>query len=458
MGVRRIWCEYAALPTGPAAGVLINIADGLIERIDSNVEWDGTCDRLEGFTMPGFANAHSHAFHRALRGRTHGGAGDFWSWREQMYQIAGRLTPDNYLPLARAVFGEMLLAGYTCVGEFHYVHHMPSGEPYAEPNAMGHAIVEAARQSGIRLTLLDACYLRGGIDVAMSEQQRRFCDGSAPQWSSRVEQLVAQVAGGANANARVGAAIHSVRAVGPDAIAVVATFAQSRGMPLHAHVSEQLAENEQSVAAYGMSPTQLLARQGALTADFTAVHATHLEPGDVALYANAGCSCCLCPTTEADLGDGVGSSDQFRDAGIPMAIGSDQHGVIDPFSEVRGIELHERLATHRRGANKPADLLAVGTRNGYRSLGWHSGGSIEPGALADLTTIGLSSVRMSGTHSGELIEAAIFCATATDVRNVIVAGVTVVSNGAHVRLDVATDLRLAIAALDDGDSHRAGTS
>ena len=408
--------------------------------------------------MPGFANAHSHAFHRALRGRTHSGAGDFWSWREQMYQVADRLTPDNYLPLARAVFGEMLLAGYTCVGEFHYVHHTPAGEPYAETNVMGHAIIEAARQSGIRLTLLDACYLRGGIDVAVSEQQRRYCDGSALQWSSRVELLIEQVAAAGDKNVRVGAAIHSVRAVDPEAIAAVATFARRKGLPLHAHVSEQLAENEQSVAAYGMSPTQLFARQGALSDDFTAVHATHLEPSDIALYASAGCTCCLCPTTESDLGDGIGPSNQFREAGVRMAIGSDQHAVIDPFCEMRGIELNERLATRRRGVNKPADLLAAGTRNGYRALGWHNGGSIEPGALADLTTIGLSSVRMSGTQSDELIESTIFCATATDVRNVIVAGVTVVTNGAHVRLDVATDLRLAIAALDDGDSHRAGAS
>ena len=455
---RRIWCERAALPTGPVAGVRITIVDGLIERVDSQVERDDDDEFLGGFTMPGFANAHSHAFHRALRGRTHGGAGDFWKWREQMYDVAARLTPDNYLPLARAVFGEMLLAGYTCVGEFHYVHHAPAGESYVEPNAMGHAIIEAARQSGIRLTLLDACYLHGGINVGVSDQQRRYSDGSALQWISRVEQLIEQVAAAGSPNVRVGAAIHSVRAVDPAAIAAVATFARSKGLPLHAHVSEQLAENEQSNAAYGMSPTRLLAQNGALTEDFTAVHATHLGSDDVQLYAAAGCTCCLCPTTESDLGDGIGPSDQFRDAGVRMAIGSDQHAVIDPFGEMRGIELHERLATQRRGANKPLGLFASGTYNGYRGLGWHNGGNIESGALADLTTIGLDSVRLSGTRPADLIESMIFSATASDVRNVIVGGVTVVAAGAHVGLDVASELRRAIGAIDDGHSRIARQS
>ena len=448
MADRRIWCQHAALPSGVVDGVLVTISDGIIVRIDTNVEWPTDSHRLEGLTLPGLANAHSHAFHRALRGRTHSGAGDFWTWREQMYAIAGRLTPENYLPLARAVFAEMLQAGYTCVGEFHYVHHLPSGDPYLERNAMGYAVIEAARQTGIRLTLLDACYLHGGISQPLSEQQRRFSDGSAQSWVDRVAALFAvNGATDREATVRIGAAIHSVRAVDASAIAVVARFAAAHAMPLHAHVSEQLAENDQVGGAYGCSPTELLAQQGALSQMFTAIHATHLSDGDVSLYGAAECTCCLCPTTERDLADGIGPSCELRTAGVRLAIGSDQHAVIDPFEEMRGIELDERLASMKRGNHPPRDLLQAATSNGYRCLGWANGGSITVGALADFVTIGLDSVRLAGLSPHALVDAAVFCASASDVRTVIVAGRTVVADGRHVDLDVGGELSRAISAL-----------
>ncbi len=446
--MRRLWCQHALLPSGIADGVLVTIDNGLIAQLERITECPPDAEQLDGVTTPGFANAHSHAFHRALRGRTHRGRGDFWVWRDQMYALAGRLTPENYMPLARAVFAEMLMAGYTAVGEFHYVHHAADGKPYADSNAMGNAIIEAARQAGIRLTLLDACYLQGGTGQPVSEQQRRFSDGSAAAWMSRIAALRSSLADrSVGDTVRIGAAIHSVRAVDAGSIALVARFAAQHDMPLHAHVSEQVAENEQIATAFGCSPTQLLAQQGALSARFTAVHATHLTNDDITLYSATGSVCCFCPSTERDLADGIGPSRGLREAGVKLAIGSDQHAVVDPFEEMRGIELDERLLSMRRGTHPADDLVAAGTVNGYRSLGWHVGGAIEVGALADLTTISTDSVRLAGAPTDALVDAVVFCATASDVHNVIVAGHTVVRGGRHVSIDVADELSRAISAL-----------
>ena len=207
-----------------------------------------------------------------------------------MYELAGALDPDSCFALSRAAFGEMALAGITCVGEFHYLHHAPDGTPYEDPNAMGRAVLAAAHAVGLRVTLLDACYLHGGIE--------RFRDRDAAAWVERVDALAER------GPARVGAAIHSVRAVDPEAARVVAEWAADR--PLHAHVSEQPKENEDTLARHGRTPTALLADAGALGEHFTAIHATHLTDEDVALLGGAGATICLCPTTERDLADGIG--------------------------------------------------------------------------------------------------------------------------------------------------------
>jgi formiminoglutamate deiminase len=450
----RVWCEHAALPTGTVSGVLIDIDDDRIVRVEPGVALapDGDTIRLGGITLPGLANGHSHAFHRALRGRTHRGRGDFWVWREQMYAIAARLTPENYLALARATFAEMVLAGYTAVGEFHYVHHRPDGSPYDDSNAMGHALIQAAADAGIRLTLLDACYLRGGWKTELAAGQRRFSDGTAQAWCERVAALAlpsrsASPSASPSPMCRIGAAIHSVRAVDAPSIAVVAKFAARHEMVLHAHVSEQIAENDEAAGEYGCTPTEILAQHGVLSEQFTAVHATHLTAADIGLYASARCTCCLCPTTERDLADGIGPSAELRNAGVALSIGSDQHAVIDPFEEMRGIELDERLRSMRRGAHSPAELLAVGSANGYRSLGWNNGGSIAAGALADLVTVSLGSVRLAGCDESALVDAIVFGAAPADVTDVMVGGRVVVRNGAHASIDVAASLRDSIAAV-----------
>ncbi len=435
------------LGSGTVAGVLIEIEGDRIVKVEPGIAVapDGHTIRLGGVTLPGLANGHSHAFHRALRGRTHRGHGDFWVWREQMYAVAARLTPENYLALARATFAEMLLAGYTAVGEFHYVHHRPDGSPYDDPNAMGEALMHAAGDAGIRLTLLDACYLRGGWKTGLAAEQRRFSDGTAHAWCERVELLASSAL--PSPMCRVGAAIHSARAVDAPSIAVVAGFATRHEMPLHAHVSEQPAENDHVAGEYGCTPTGILAQHGALSERFTAVHATHVTAADIGLYASARCTCCFCPTTERDLADGIGPSAELSEAGVALSIGSDQHAVIDPFEEMRGIELDERLRSTRRGTHDPAELLAAGSANGYRSLGWPDGGSIVVGALADLMTVSLDSVRLAGCGDSALVDAVVFAATAADVTDVMVGGRFVVHDGAHVSIDVAAALRDSIAAV-----------
>jgi formiminoglutamate deiminase len=441
----RWWCERAWLgdPDGATEpGVAVTVVGDRVTAVETGMAGPSEgAERLAGLTIPGVANAHSHAFHRALRGRTHSSGGTFWTWRETMYDLAARLDPDTYRALATATFAEMALAGFTCVGEFHYLHHGPDGRPYADPNAMGDAIRAAAEAAGVRLTLLDTCYLQGGPGVGPDPRQRRFSDGDASTWADRVGHL------SATATARIGAAFHSVRAIDPAAMEDVAAWAREAGAPLHAHVSEQPAENQQCLDAHGCTPMEFLEARGVLDDRFTAVHATHLTPGDLALLARSGAGCCLCPTTERDLADGIGPTAALRDQGTPLCLGTDSHAVIDPFEEARAVELDERLASLRRGTHPPGALLGMATTEGYRRLGWPEGGRIEVGALADLTTVALDSPRLAGTPGDQVVAGVVFGATAADVHHVVVGGRTVVRDGSHLRVDVTRELQQTIHAL-----------
>ncbi|MET1038890.1 MAG: formimidoylglutamate deiminase [Aeromicrobium sp.] len=315
-------------------------------------------------TVPGFANCHSHVFHRALRGRVTG-ADSFWSWRDHMYAVAAALDPDLLFDLAAATFAEMRLAGIRTVGEFHYLHHGADGRGYDDPNAMGEALIAAAREAGVAIALLDTCYLGAGFGRGAEGVQRRFSDGDADRWAERVETLRRRYRG--EDDVVVGAAIHSVRAVPRDQLATVASAFPDA--PLHVHVSEQPAENDECVAATGLTPVGLLAEAGAWTPRTTAVHATHLTVEDVATLGAARSFVCLCPTTEAELADGIGPSVALRDAGARVTLGSDSHTVIDLFAEARAVEMHERLATGIRGAWTAEQLWAAATTTGHASLG-----------------------------------------------------------------------------------------
>lgn len=442
-GAVALWCEFAWLGGERAeAGVLIELEGERIDSVTAGVaEPPAGATSLPGLTIPGFTNAHSHAFHRALRGRTQAGRGDFWTWRKRMYEVAEAIDPNAYLALARATFAEMALAGVTAVGEFHYLHHAPGGQRYEDPNEIGRALMRAAREAGPRITLLDTCYLSGGIGREVEGAQLRFSDGSAEGWAERVDALEPEP------GARLGAAIHSVRAVDPESATRVGAFAAERSWPLHAHVSEQPAENEECRAAYGVTPTALLAEAGALSERFTAVHATHLADTDFALIGDPGCAVCLCPTTERDLADGVGAARRLADAGAGLSLGTDSHAVIDPLEEARAVELDQRLEGGRRGNHSAAELLDAATAGGSVSIGWPEAGSIAPDRLADLVTIGLDGVRLAGAAADQLIEAAVFAGAAADVRHVVVGGEFIVRDGRHRSLDVADELARAIALL-----------
>ncbi len=364
---------------------------------------------LDGVALPGFANTHSHAFHRALRGRTHADGGTFWTWRQQMYALASRLDPDRYFALARAVYAEMVLAGMTVVGEFHYLHHDHRGRPYADPHAMSEALVAAAAEAGIRLTLLDVCYLAGGLTANghqdLDPVQQRFSDGSVEAWAERIGAFAAAHPG--SDTVRIGAAAHSVRAVPSEDLARLATLRPTG--PLHVHLSEQPAENAAVQAFHGCTPAELLHRHGLLGPTTTAVHATHLTATDIALLGDTGTGVCICPTTERDLADGIGPARALHDAGSPVSLGSDQHAVIDMFEELRGLELHERLTTRQRGRFSPAELITAAASTGHTALGWSGGGRLAVGAPADLVIIDPSSVRTAGSRPAQIHYSATRC-------------------------------------------------
>jgi formiminoglutamate deiminase len=434
------WCERAWLGGAePAAGVLVEVENGRFGSVRPDVmERDAgpAAVRLPGLTVPGLANCHSHAFHRAIRGRTQREHGTFWTWRTEMYALAERLDPDRYFRLARAVYREMVAAGITVVGEFHYLHHQPDGRPYAEPNAMGDALVAAAGEAGIRITLLDTCYLAAGIGSGPEGVQIRFSDGDAEGWAARAAAVAPAP------QLRVGAAIHSVRAVPREQLATVAEVADERGWPLHVHVSEQRAENQACLAAYGRTPVQLLDDAGALGPRTSLVHVTHIELDDVDRIGRSAAYSCFCPTTERDLGDGIGPSRDLERAGSRLTLGSDSHAVIDLLEEMRAVEMDERLRTEERGHWSAPHLLAAATTDGHASLGWPEAGRIEPGAIADLVTVDLDSLRTAGT--GRSLESLVFAATAADITHVVAGGQVAARSG------VGAELSAAVGACHEG--------
>ncbi|MGI5426305.1 formimidoylglutamate deiminase [Streptomyces sp. CA-179760] len=440
---RTYWLEHAWLGSHVEPGVALDVHDGRVTAVRTEVTAPPPgAEILRGLTLPGLANAHSHAFHRALRGTAQVGSGTFWTWREVMYATAARLTPDTYHALARAVYAEMALAGITAVGEFHYVHHAPGGTPYADPNAMGEALIAAAAEAGIRVTLLDTAYLSSGFGQPPSAQQLRFSDGTADAWAERCSVLKERD------HARIGAAIHSVRAVPADQLATVARWAEERRAPLHVHLSEQTAENEACLEIHGCTPTQLLALHGVLGPRTTGVHNTHLTAEDVSLIGGSGTGTCMCPTTERDLADGIGPAAALQNEGSPLSLGSDSHAMIDLLEEARALELNERLRTRTRGHWTAAALLRAASADGHAALGWADAGVLEPGALADFTTVALDSVRTAGPLPRLGAETAVFAASAADVSHTVVGGRHVVRDGVHVLVpDVPKALADAVEAL-----------
>lgn len=458
----RFWCETAWVDGQVATGVLLTADEtGTLTSVETGIDEAPTiAEVVPGFTLPGGVNAHSHAFHRILRGRTHGDGGTFWTWREVMYSVAARLSPESYETVARAVFAEMLAGGYTSVGEFHYVHHTPDGTPYGndvrprgdvscsdEPrtHAMERALARAATSAGLRIRLLDTCYLTGGIDSELSAEQARFGDGTIDGYMDRHAALSEAFATEFPVRApgesfvHVGSAIHSIRAV---PAANLPRFAELGG-PVHVHLSEQPAENDASQAAYGTTPTQVLARSGVVASNLSAVHATHLSEDDIATLGGAQSSIVMCPCTEADLADGIGPARELADAGATIAIGSDQHVVLDALRETQGLEAGERLRSGQRGRFSPAELITSLTEGGARSLELPVG-ELAVGKACDFIAIDTQTMRTFGSVG----EQTILSATSADVHMTVSGAQVRVRDGAHTALGSIADLyREAFAAL-----------
>ncbi|MEU3656342.1 formimidoylglutamate deiminase [Streptomyces sp. NPDC032161] len=443
------WLSHAWLGTHVEPDVALDVSGGVVVGVRTGITTPPPgATVLCGLTLPGLANTHSHAFHRALRSTVQVGSGTFWTWREIMYQVASRLTPDSYFDLARAVYAEMALAGITAVGEFHYLHHAPGGTRYDNPNAMGEALIAAAGEAGIRITLLDTAYLAAGFGDGPERyrqpdpHQLRFSDTTADAWAERASLLKD------GDHALIGAAVHSVRAVPAAQLATVAAWAEERRAPLHVHLSEQPAENEACLAAHGRTPARLLADHGVLGPRTTGIHNTHLTAEDITLLGSSATGTCMCPTTERDLADGIGPAVALQRAGSPLSLGSDSHAVIDLFEEARAMELDERLRTRTRGHWTAAALLRAATADGHAALGRPEAGVLEPGAPADLTTVALDSVRTAGPAPRLAAEAVVFAASAADVRHTVVAGRHIVRDGHHTLVeDVPGALASAISAL-----------
>ncbi|MGA8296822.1 MAG: formimidoylglutamate deiminase [Acidimicrobiales bacterium] len=440
------WCEQALIGNPEAGriatGVVVEEVHGRITHIEERTLAPTGATRLSGLVLPGLSNAHSHAFHRVLRGATERARGDFWSWRDAMFEVAQVLEPDTYEPLCSAVFAEMALSGITTVGEFHYVHHAPGGTAYADPNAMTSAVIAGAQRAGIRLSVIDTCYLTGGIGEPLAGAQARFGDVTAEGWRERVERFVT------DETSRLCAGVHSVRALSPKDIEFVASFARTNSLPLHFHLSEQKKENEQSLAAYGRTPTRLLSDCGALGPSSVAVHATFAGESDVALLGSSKTAVCLCPSTEQDLADGIGPAEALARCGSPLVLGSDSNALVDLFAEARGVELDGRLASGRRAILEPEALLASATTTGARALGWPDAGEISVGSFCDLLALDTRSSRLAGAVEVDPVAAVVFCANASDVTDVVVGGRTVVKERRHVAFDdLARSLSAAIGAL-----------
>ena len=403
-----------------AAGTVVKAQSGRPEQSPSIVH-----DLGRALLLPGLVNAHSHAFQRQIRGATHRrGAHDpssFWSWREAMYRAANSLDPEAVYTATRGCYREMLRAGITCVGEFHYLHHAPDGRPYADPNELSRQVIRAAESVGIRLVLLSVFYARAGAGREALPEQRRFCDADVDAYLTRLDVLRGE-------GVHVGVAPHSVRAVPATALRELAAYANGHGLPLHMHVSEQPQENAECHAEHGCTPTELLRATGCLDrpGGFTAVHAIHLEPAD--FVALAGHNVCACPTTEADLGDGIIPAGDHLRHGVGLALGSDSNAVVDLIQEARLLEMHERLRTRARlclaGREQVGQtLLEIATAGGARALGRPELGQIRIGAPFDACTVDLGHPTLAHLDPNDALDAVLLSGTAAAVDRVFVAGV-----------------------------------
>jgi formimidoylglutamate deiminase len=393
--------------------------------------------------LPGLVNAHSHAFQRVIRGRTEyrsqNTTDSFWTWRELMYRAANKLDVDDIYDASRMAFMEMAVSGITAVGEFHYIHHSPNGQPYGDPNLLSREVARAANDVGLRIALLRVAYARAGFQKDPDPLQCRFIE-NAETYIRNLESLQ-RTLGRNSSMAWVGAAPHSVRAVPLEYLKAVGNFASAQNIPIHMHVAEQPAEVSVCIEEYGRSPVALLDTEGLLSENFTAVHAIHVTPKAIAALAKSGASVCACPTTERNLGDGVVPADGYFENGVSISLGTDSQTQIDLLEDARELEYHLRLqrrernvlvandhASHSALANK---IFRCATVNGAKSIGF-DGGRLEPGAPADFFTVDLNDPSIAGASRDDLLANIVFSMSRTAIKDVVVGGQQMVGGGRHL--------------------------
>ncbi len=426
---------------------LVTNSIGEITHITNDAAALAKAQRLPGRAMlPGFVNVHSHVFQRVIRGRSEHRSpaqrDTFWTWRESMYHAANRLSPQAMYHAARMAFLEMALAGITTVGEFHYVHHAPGGQPYPDRNLLALEMLRAAADIGIRIALLRTAYVRAGWKKPVDPGQARFLTSRAEDFVADTESLRAAIPEANRARAWVGVAPHSIRAVPLEYLEKVIAYARENTLPVHMHVAEQPAEVEASLGEYGERPVALLHKHGLLDSRFTAVHAIHIDDAEVEQLASAGATVCACPTTERNLGDGISSADRLFSAGIPVSFGSDSNVQINPLEDARSLEYHLRLNRLERVVltSDPSSealaqkLLACATEAGAASLGAPTG-SLAVGRPADFFTVDLNDPSIAGAGPESLASNIVFSMERTAIRDVCVGGQFIIRDGRHQRQD-----------------------
>ena len=399
--------------------------------------------------LPGMVNAHSHAFQRVLRGRTEYRSSErdsFWTWREMMYSAATRLTPEDVYDASRMAFLEMALSGITAVGEFHYLHHAPDGKPYDDPNLLAKEVIRAAGDVGLRIALLRVAYVRSGFRTDPNPKQARFIEADPDVYVRHLDELANELNGGSGqyATAWTGVAPHSVRAVPLEYLRKVIGYANEHELKVHMHVAEQPAEVSACIEEYGRTPVALLETEGLLSERFTAVHAIHVTPKAIAGFARTGAMVCACPTTERNLGDGVVPADEYLKQGVPICLGTDSHAQIDLFEEARELEYHLRLqklerailnsesqVSNLKSQNIAQTLFDCATVNGAQSIG-SPNGALDVGKPADFFTVDLNDPSIAGASPDDLLSSIMFSASRAAVREVVVGGKPIVSEGQHL--------------------------
>jgi formimidoylglutamate deiminase len=396
--------------------------------------------------LPGFVNAHSHTFQRLIRGKAESRAAsgrDFWSWRGCMYHAAASLDPGDVYDVARMAFLEMAMAGTTTVGEFHYLHTKPDGEPYDDPNLLSKQVIAAAQSIGIRIVLLRNAYFRSGYNLPPDPGQTRFIENTR-SFLENMDALT-KANSGEEKTVSFGVAPHSIRAVPLADLKEIVAWGREQRLPIHMHVAEQVAENKACMDEYAATPVALLGREGILGADFTGVHSIHMSSDEAQVIADAGATICSCPTTERNLGDGIIAADVAMKMGIHFALGSDSQAQIAPLEDARELEYHLRLAQQQRSildqiseTSIASRLFNCATLNGARSLGVNAG-ELRPGSVADFFTVDLNDLSICGHSRSDLLSSIVFSLERTAIRDVAVQGKLIVRDGVHRHHDDVID-------------------